>query len=159
MIPETVVAKPQPLTKGQLHAKLMRGFTRAIDIHGRGTFLDKIDLTRQALDKQMAGSMPGIEVLDRAMDLEPTVLDDWMRGKGKRIVDENAVCDSDDLGLLLARVQLMLQEAEHPDGPGGRTVVPQEYLAGERVVQQLHALTGRWLQRCAELRRPLSAVA
>jgi len=151
---DTVVAKPERLTRERLHSKIMRGFSRAIDIHGRGTFLDQIDLSRQALDKQLSGSMPNVEVLDRAMDVEPSILDDWMRAKGKRIVDENAVCDSDDLGLLLARVQLMLQEAEHPDGPGGRSVVPQEYLAGEKVVAELHALTGRWLQRCVEIRRP-----
>ncbi len=158
MIHDTVVGEQTPLTKQRLHAKLMRGVSRGIDnAGGKGRFADAIDLSVQALDKQFAGSMPSVEVLDRMMDAEPTVLDDWMRAKGLRIVAENAVCDSDDLGLLLARVQLMLQEAEHPDGPGGRTVVPQEYLAGEKVVRELHALTGRWIERCSALRRPRAA--
>jgi hypothetical protein len=155
MILDTVVVKPQPLSKARLHAKLMRGVSRGIDkAGGKGRFADAIDLSVQALDKQLSGSMPGVEVLDRMMDAEPSVLDDWMRAKGKRIVDEDAVCDSDDLNVLLARVSLMLAEAEHPDSPGGRTIVPQEYLTGEEAIRKLHAMTGRWLARCADIRRP-----
>ncbi len=156
----TVVAKAERLTKAQLHAKIMRGVARGIDnAGGKGRFADAVDLSTQAIDKQLQGSMPSIEVLDRVMDIEPTVLDDWLRAKGKRLVDEDAVCDADDCGLLIARVLVMLNEAEHPNGPGGRTIVPQEYLAGEKLMRDLHGASARWLQRCTEIRRPLSAVA
>ena len=157
---ETVVAKPERLTKAELHAKLMRGVSRAIDnVGGKGRFCDAIDLSPQALGKQFDGSMPSVEVLDRVFDVDPTVLDDWMRAKGVRIVAEDAVCDVDDFGLLAARVLVMIQEAEHPDGPGGRTIVPQEYLAGERLMRDLHAASSRWLENCAEIHRSrLSAV-
>jgi hypothetical protein len=155
----TVVAALQRLTKQQLHAKVMRGWARGIDRHGKGTFADRIECSIQALDKQLAGSLPTLETIDRAMDAEPSVLDDYFEAKGKRLVDKEAVCDVDDCGLLIARVLVMLNEAEHPNGPGGRTIVPQEYLAGEKLMRDLHAASARWLQRCTEIRQPLSAVA
>lgn len=161
MTSPTVVAKTERLSKAALHAKIMRGIARGIDNHsGKGRFADAIDLSTQALDKQLQGSMPSVEVLDRVMDVEPTVLDDWLRAKGKRLVDEDAICDVDDCSLLIARVLVMLNEAEHPAGPGGRTIVPQEYLAGEKLMRDLHAASARWLHQCTEIRKPpLSAVA
>ena len=155
----TVVAALQRLTKQQLHAKVMRGWARGIDRHGKGTFADRIECSIQALDKQLAGSLPTLETIDRAMDAEPSVLDDYFEAKGKRLVDKEAVCDADDCGLLIARVLVMLNEAEHPNGPGGRAIVPQEYLAGEKLMRDLHAVSARWIQRCTEIRQPLSAVA
>jgi len=155
----TVVAALQRLTKQQLHAKVMRGWARGIDRHGKGTFADRIECSIQALDKQLAGSLPTLETIDRAMDAEPSVLDDYFEAKGKRLVDKEAVCDADDCGLLIARVLVMLNEAEHPNGPGGRAIVPQEYLAGEKLMRDLHAASARWIQRCTEIRQPLSAVA
>jgi hypothetical protein len=155
----TVVAALQRLTKQQLHAKVMRGWARGIDRHGKGTFADRIECSIQALDKQLAGSLPTLETIDRAMDAEPSVLDDYFEAKGKRLVDKEAVCDADDCGLLIARVLVMLNEAEHPNGPGGRTIVPQEYLAGEKLMRDLHTASARWIQRCTEIRQPLSAVA
>ncbi|WP_128082273.1 hypothetical protein [Sphingomonas sp. Ant20] len=120
----TVVANAERLTKAQLHAKVMRGWARGIDRHGKGTFADRIECSIQALDKQLAGSLPTLETIDRAMDAEPSVLDDYFEAKGKRLVDKEAVCDADDCGLLIARVLVMLNEAEHPNGPGGRAIVP-----------------------------------
>ncbi len=160
MTSPTVVAKAERLSKAALHAKIMRGVARGIDNQGgKGRFADAIDLSTQALDKQLQGSMPSIEVFDRVMDIEPTVLDDWLRSKGKRLVDEDAVCDVDDCSLLIARVLVMLNEAEHPNGPGGRKIVPQEYLGGEKLMRDLHAASARWLHQCSEIRGPLHAVA
>ncbi|MBB4611648.1 hypothetical protein [Sphingomonas yabuuchiae] len=150
----TVVAKAEPISKPRLHAKIMRGWARAIDRMGKGAFLDAIECSTQALDKQLAGSMPSLETLDRALTAEPTVLDDWLAARGKRLVDQDATCDVDDMGLLMARVLVMIQEAEHPEGPGGRTIVPQEYLNGEKIMRELHAVTGRWIEKCSDLRRP-----
>lgn len=150
----TVVVAPQRLTKAQLHAKLMLGWARGIDRHGRGAWMDAIEVSSEGLRKQLDGSMPSLEAIDRALDAEPTVLDDYLSAKGKRIVDRDAVCDVDDMGLLLSRVLVMLNEAEHPDGPGGRAIVPQEYLAGEKLMRDLHAASSRWLEKCADIRRP-----
>lgn len=155
----TVVPKTEQLTKACLHAKIMRGWARAIDKHGKGRFADLLDISTVALDKQLSGSMPSFEVIDRALTVEETILDDWFRAKKKRLVDENAVCDVDDFSLLITRVLLMIQEAEHPEGPGGRTIVPQEYLAGEVLIRELHGATGKWLERCADIRRPREVAA
>lgn len=149
---DTVVGKAPPLSKLQLHAKLMCGWSRGISRHGKGGFADKLEISGPALDKQLSGSMPTFEVIDRAIDHEPSVLDDYFREKGKRLVDADAVCDVDDMGLLLARVLVMINEAEHPDGPGGRKVVPQEYLAGEAMMRELNAASARWLEKCDQIR-------
>jgi hypothetical protein len=152
MTEPTVVAEPKRLTKPQLHAKLMRGWARGIDSLGKGGFADALESSTQALDKQLAGSMPTLEMIDRALDAEPTVLDDWFNWRGKRLVDKNAACDVDNMSLMIARVLVMLQEAEHPEGPGGRTIVPQEYLAGEALMREMHAASGRWIDKCTEIR-------
>jgi hypothetical protein len=154
MIDETVVGETTPLPRPRLHAKLMHGWSRAIDRLGKGAFCDAIECTGPGVDKQLAGSMPTLEVIDRALCVAPDVLDDWLRAKGLRLVAENAVCDSDDLQLVLARALVMLNEAEHPDSPGGRTITHQEYLTGEAMMRELHAATGSWLQKCTNIRRP-----
>lgn len=155
----TVVANTQPLPKARLHAKLMRGWTRIIDKKGKGAFADAIDCSVQALDKQLAGSMPTLETIDRALCVDATVLDDWLKARGFRLCPEDADCDADNFSLLMARVLVMIQEAEHPDGPGGRAIVPQEYLAGEKLMRELHASSGRWIDKCSDLRRPREVAA
>lgn len=156
----TVVADAQPLTNRkfapltrlQLHAKIMLGFSRAIDKLGRGVFLEKIDCTSEGLRKQMNGGLPSLEVLDRAFDADPMVLDDWMHAKGVRIVSEDAACDTDDLNLLLARALVKINEVTHPDSPGGRAIVHTEYLGGEDLMRQIHSASATWLQQCAKVR-------
>lgn len=152
---ETVVRKCSKLSKPELHAEILKGWARGISRHGgQGAFADKLEISTTALGKHLTGSLPCFETLDKALDAEPTVLDDYLKRKGKRLVDEDAVCDVDDMGLLLARVLVMIQEAEHPNGPGGRTVVPQEFLAGESIMRDLNAASARWLEKCSEIRRP-----
>lgn len=158
---ESAAPKPQNtyLSKAQVHAKLMRGWARGIDKHGKGAFADKIGVSAPALDKQLSGSMPGFDVIDAALDAEPSVLDDYIAAKGKRIVNKDAVCDVDDIGLLLSRLLVMINEAEHPEGPGGRAIVPQEYLAGEKLMRQVHQVSAQWLEKCAQIRRPVGVAA
>lgn len=150
----TVVGEKQRLSKHQLHALLMAGWSRAIAEKGKGSFADEIDTSVQGLDKQLTGSMPGFDTIDRAFDADERVLDDWIDAKGRRIVAKEAVCDVDDMGLLLSRVLVMLNEAEHPEGPGGRAIVPQEYLGGEALMRDLHAASARWIEKCNAIRRP-----
>ena len=159
MTDDTVVASMQPLTKARLHAKVMRGWVRGIDRHGKGAWADRIDCSVQALDKQLAGSLPTLETIDRAIDAELTVMDDYFAAKGKRLVDAEAVCDVDDMSLLIARVLVMIQEAEHPGGPGGRSVTHTEYLDGEKLMRELHGASSRWLERCSHIRTPREVAA
>lgn len=148
-----VVSKRPTLTKLQLHALLMKGWARCIvSAGGKGSFADKADITSAALDKQLTGSMPGLDVIDRALDVDGTVLDDWMDAKGLRIVSKEAVCDTDDASVLIARLMLWLQEAQHPDSPGGRKIVHNELLPAELLIRQLHGATGNWLARISEMK-------
>ena len=153
---DTVVSKRQPLSKPQLHSLLMQGWTRAIAKLGKGRFADAIGVSGPALDKQLVGSMPGFDCIDAALDACPTVLDEYLREKGKRLVDQDAVCDTDDASLLIARLMVKLQEAEHPESPGGRAVVHTELLGMELLIRQLHGATGNWLGQIEKLRRPRS---
>lgn len=150
----TVVSKRQPFTKPQLHSLLMQGWTRAIAKLGKGRFADAIGVSGPALDKQLTGSMPGFDVIDAALDACPTVLDEYLREKGMRLVDQEAVCDTDDASVLIARLMLWLQEAEHPNSPGGRRVVHSELAQAELLIRQLHGATGNWLAQIEALRRP-----
>lgn len=74
------------------------------------------------------------------------------REYGVRKVSVDTVCDTDDASLLLSRALVMIHEAEHPEGPGGRSITPQEYLAGEQLMRELQATATRWLERCADIR-------
>lgn len=151
---QTVVGNRRDLSKPQLHSLLMQGWARAIAKLGKGRFADALGISTAAVDKQLVGSMPGFEFIDAALDACPTVLDEYLREKGKRLVDEDAVCDSDDASLLIARLMVKLAEAEHPDSPGGRAVVHTELLGMELLIRQLHRATGNWLGQIEALRRP-----
>lgn len=144
------------LSRPKLHAALMQGWARAISKFGKGGWADKLEISGPALDKQLIGSMPGFELIDRAFDHDPTVLDDWAAEKGKRLVDAEAICDVDDFNLLVGRVLVLINEATHPDSPGGRAIVHSEYLLGEDLMRQLHQASGDWLSKCADIRRPRS---
>jgi len=149
----SVVRNRSKLTKLELHALLMSGWHRGIVAHGRGGFTDKLEISGTALNKQLSGSMPDMETIDRAFDAEPSVLDDYFARKGKRLVDANAVCDVDDASVLITRVLLWLHESQHPDSPGGRKVVHTELIPAEFMIRQLHQATGDWLGSITEHRR------
>lgn len=153
-IAATVVAKAKSLTKPQLHAFVMLGWARGIARLGKGAFADKIEVTGAGLDKQLAGSMPSFEAIDKAFDADETVLDDWFAAKGKRLVDREATCDTDDASLLITRLLLMMQEAEHPDSPGGRRIIHSELLAMEKLIRELNGASGNWLAQIDALRKP-----
>jgi hypothetical protein len=149
----TVVGQKRPLTKGELHAKLMVGWARAIaTCGGKAAFAERMDMTGEALRRQINGSFPGLDMIDRAFDIDETILDDWLKHKGKRVVDEQAVCDTDDASVLIARLMLWLQEAQHPESPGGRSIVHTELIGAEALIRQLHGATGNWLARISDLR-------
>jgi hypothetical protein len=128
----------------------MAGWNRGIIAHGKGGFADKLDVSSTALGKQLAGSMPDMETIDRAFDAEPSLLDDYMTSKGKRIVDAAAVCDVDDASVLITRILLWLHESQHPDSPGGRAVVHSELIPAELMIRQLHQATGDWLGKIGQ---------
>jgi len=149
---EPVVRNRSKLTKLEIHSVLMAGWNRAIMLHGKGGFADKLGISATALNKQLTGSMPDMETIDRAFDAEPSILDDYLARKGKELVDVGSVCDVDDASVLVARLLLWLNEAQHPNSPGGRNIVHSELLPAEFMIRQLHQATGNWLAEIAQLR-------
>lgn len=153
----TVVLHRSRLSRQELHALVMCGWTRCIAKLGRGRFADVIEVTGSGLDRHLKGSLPGLECIDRALDEDDTVLNEWLDAKGKRLVSKEAVCDTDDASLLIARLLVKLQEAQHPDSPGGRNVIHTELLGMEDLIRELHGATGNWLEQISQLRRPRAA--
>jgi hypothetical protein len=152
----TVVRNCTIATKMELHSLVMPGWARGVKAHGKGGWADKLGISTVALDKQLTGSMPGLECIDKALDVEPTVLDDWLDRKGKRLVDKEHDEGVRDLTLLLAQVNLKIAEAQHPSSPGGEQITHSEYLGAESLMRELHAATGRWIERCNDIRKPTS---
>lgn len=151
---QTIVRKCSKISKSRLHDLLMVGWSRSIAKFGKGPFAEAIELTTAAIDKQLASSMPGFEHIVDVYGFDAQVLDDVAKALGVRIVPEDAVCDTDDLHVLLARALVKISEAMHPESPGGRTIVHSEYLDGEAVMRELHAASGRWLAACSDIRKP-----
>lgn len=151
---QTVVRKCSKIGKARLHDLLMIGWSRAIAKFGKGPFAEALDISTVAVDKHLSGSMPGFEAIVDAYSIDDDVLNEVLSELGVRVVPKDATCDSDDLKLLLARVMLKIQEAEHPDSPGGRAIVHQEYLDCEANMRALHKMSGDWLEVCAQIRRP-----
>jgi hypothetical protein len=149
---QPVVSNRSKLSKLELHSLLMAGWNRAIMTHGKGAFADKLGISSTALNKQLTGSMPDMETIDSALDAEPSILDDYLGKKGKRLVDATAVCDVDDASVLITRLLLWLHEAQHPDSAGGRKIVHSELLPAEFMIRQLHQATANWLAQISELR-------
>jgi hypothetical protein len=148
----TFVPKASRLTKPELHAKVMRGWSRAIDRLGKGAFADALEISGAGLDKQLAGSLPGFDLIDRAFDCEPSVLDDWADTKGLRLVPKDAVCDTDDVSILVSRLLNKLIEAQHPDSPGGRRIVPPEVFGMEELLREVIRVAGSLLDQAETYR-------
>lgn len=148
----TVVAAPQRLSKLELHARLMVGWSRLIARMGRGRFADMLEISGEGVAKQLAGSMPRFEQIDRAFDEDNSILDDWLAHKRKRLVDEDAVCDTDDAALLMSRLLERLLAAQHPDSPGGRRIVAPEIMEMEDLLREVHRMTGNLLEEGARYR-------
>lgn len=152
---QSIVRNRSKISKARLHDLLMAGWTRLIVRHGKGALADELDTSTVAIDKHLTGSMPGFDLIADTLTFKDSdVLDDVLAELGLRVVPSDSVCCIDDFALLLSRVLVKVQEAEHPDGPGGRAVVPQEYLDAEELMAKLHRATGAWLEKCREIRTP-----
>lgn len=142
----TVVTPVRAPTEQEFHASMIAGLARAaVKLGGRGALADKMDMTSAGLKKVFDGGMTSPKRLFDLLEHDETVLNDVATRYGKRLVDAEAVCDVDDASVLVARLMLWLQEAQHPDSPGGRSVVHTELLPAEFMIRQLHAATGNWI--------------
>lgn len=151
---QTIVRNCSKMSKARLHDLLMIGWQRTIARHGKGAVAEELEISTVAVDKQLSGSMPDFSLIVNAYGFDSEVLDDVADALGVRIVPKEAVCDTDDLNLLLSRALVKFTEAIHPHGPGGRPIIHTEYLDGEELMRSVHVETGKWLARCADIRRP-----
>lgn len=151
---QTIVRNCSKISKSRLHDLLMIGWSRTVSKFGKQAVADELDISTAAIDKQLAASMPDFATIVDVYGFDSEVLDEVLDELGLRIVPKDTVCCVDDLNLLLSRALVKLNEAVHPDGPGGREIVHTEYLDGEDVMRALHAKSGDWLARCGEIRRP-----
>lgn len=151
---QTIVRKCSTPNKPRLHDLLMIGWQRCVARYGKQAFAEKLDISTVAVDKQLSGSMPDFSLIVTARGFDEDVLNDVLDELGLRLVSKEATCDVDDLNVLLARALVRINEAIHPDSPGGRAIVHSELLAGEDDMRALHKASGDWLQACADIRRP-----
>ena len=154
---QPVVRNRSKISKPQLHDLLMIGWQRAISKFGKGSFAEALDISTVAVDKQLSGSMPDFATIVDAYAIDCELLDEVLDALGVRIVPKEAACDVDDLNVLMARALVKINEATHPDGPGGRTITHSEYLDGELVMRQIHKASGAWVEQCAVIRGHRSA--
>lgn len=148
---ETVVGKHMPLSKPRLHALVMTGWARAVAGMGKGKFADALETSTQALDKQFAGSMPSLEMIDRALCVDDTILDDWLAERGKRLVDKDAVCDVDDASVMIARLMLWLQESSSHNA--ARSIPHPKLLDAEVMIRRVNQVTSSWIEAINQHRR------
>ncbi len=151
---KTIVRKCSTPSKAALHDLLMIGWQRCVSSYGKGTFADALGISTVAVDKQLAGSMPGFEHIVEATSFDPHVLDDVLAAMGKRVIDAEGEIDADDLSVALAMVLLWTKRAEHPDSPGGRRIVHSEIAEAETMLRQIHKITGDLLGNLADARKP-----
>ncbi|SNT15873.1 hypothetical protein SAMN06295912_15014 [Sphingomonas laterariae] len=150
----SVVPETSSVGEDQFHGAMLAGLGRAERKVGLKVLAFVMDMTPKGLRNLFAGSAPHPKRLWDALYADKTALDDIADLYGRRVVDKTAVCDTDDLKVLIARVNLKLQEYAHPDSPAAESTAHCEYLDGEALMRSLHHETGRWLERCSEIRKP-----
>lgn len=143
----TIVRKCSKLSKSHLHDLLMARVSCLVAEHGKGALADELEISTVALDKQLAGSMPGFETIIDLFDIDPTLFDGIMRLKGKKIVDAEINSEIGDAILMIARLLEWLARAQHPNSPGRERIVPQEIAEAESIIRELHTATGNWLDQ------------
>jgi len=148
----TVLPKSTEISEADFLAAQIRGLSRAEKAAGAKALAFMLDITPKQLGNILAGASTHPKRQWDALAADPSALDDIAALYGRRIVDKEAVCDVDDASVLIARLMLWLQEAEHPESPGGRSIVHTELLPAEFMIRQLHAATGNWLEQIKRAR-------
>lgn len=144
----------EALPKHRVAASLAAGWARIIRKRGKGTFADRAGTTERTVENALAGkTLPEGHTIFNSLAVDTTSLDEVFDEYGLRLVPKDAVCDTDNLGMLLAQLHLWLERAKHPDSPGGAKIVHSEKLEGEMLLRSAYTEIGRFLEECASLRR------
>lgn len=151
----SVVPETNVVTEDQFHGAMVEGLGRAIKNNSERALAYVMGLTTtKQLGNIMRGSATHPKRLWDALAAEPSVLDNIATLYGKKLVDQDAICDTNNLGMLLAQLHIWLERARHPDSPGGPAIVHSEKLDGEALLRDAYGEIGRFLEECATIRRP-----
>jgi len=146
--------KIEPLPKHRVAASIAAGWARIVRTKGKGSFADRLGTTERTVENALAGkTLPEAHTIFNSLAADKTALDELFEEYGVRLVDKDAVCDTDNLGMLLAQLHVWLEKARHPDSPGGAKIVHTEMLEGEMLLRSTYTEIGRFLEECASLRR------
>jgi hypothetical protein len=149
----TVVPEMKDVTEHDFRAAMLAGLARCEKKSSDKALAFVMDITtKQLTNIQDKGATPSAKRLWDAHGAYGTGLEDIAALYGLRLVSKEAVCDVDDASVLIARLLLWLHECQHPESPGGRSVVHTELLPAEFMIRQLHQATGDWLAEIASLR-------
>lgn len=135
---------------------MIAGLARAQKAKGAKALAYCMDLTTKALGNLFGGVAKTTDP-KRLWDARaacPTALDDIADLYGCAIVSKEAAALMDLGTLPIADLLHRVATAESPDSPGGVAKTHQELLAMEAQIREVHALTGCWLERIKDYRRP-----
>lgn len=156
MSDNSVVPEPRPLTEDEFRGSWLLTLARLCRTHGDGKVALWLGVSERHLRNVKAGiALPTADKLWNLLAYDQSAHDELDGEYGLRNVGKDAVCASDPLTLSLITLARDVAAAEAPDSPGAHIVTDCE-LRGmdESLLRKVHRVTGTWLERLEEMRRP-----
>lgn len=152
----SVLPQRQPLTEQQFRDTWLLALARLCRTHGDSKVALWLGVSERHLRNIKAGTaLPTADKLWNLLAYDPSAHDELDGEYGLRNVGKDDVCATDPLTLSLITLARDVAEAEAPDSPGGHSVTDTELRAmDESLVRKVHRVTGTWLERLEEMRRP-----
>lgn len=151
VVPETV-----GVSEDDFRNAMVAGLARAQKRVGAKALAYCMDLTTKALGNLFGGTAKSTDP-KRLWDARAacsTALDDIADLYGCAIVSKEAAALLDLGTLPIADLLHRVAVAESPESPGGVAKTHSELLGMEEQIRAVHALTGCWLERIKDFRRP-----
>ena len=156
MSQRSVVPETTGVGEADFRNAMIAGLARAQQRVGSKALAFVMDMTPKALSNLFGGAAKSTDP-KRLWDARaacPTALDDVADLYGCAIVSKDEAALIGRGTLPMAELLRKVAVAESPDSPGGAAVVHSELLDMEDEIRAVHALTGAWLERIREVRRP-----
>lgn len=152
----SVFPQSQPLTEQQFRDTWLLALARLCRTHGDSKVALWLGVTERHLRNLKAGTaLPTADKLWNLLAFDQSAHDELDGEYGLRNVGKDDVCASDPLTLSLITLARDVAEAEAPDSPGGHSVTDTELREmDESLLRKVHRVTGTWLERLEEMRRP-----
>ena len=161
MSDNTVVREVRALDEDEFHREFMIMLGRLIGTHGPAKVAHALGYTsKRQLGNLTNGSLPTLRGFYNLLTLEDTAHDEVDKAYRAKKVAEGSVCASDPLTLSLITLARDVAAAEAPDSPGEHAVTDSELRKmDEGLIRKVHRVTGTWLTRLEEIRRPRMVAA